>query len=145
MTLASRIAVMRDGQLQQCADPRTVYCHEWNPSNAWMAHGGSAILYASILELAGKGTVIGIERPEGGGAGTLFLYAAPGQPIVRALELPGDPRSVITRLDRCADELAVDRARIRDLTLLHTVAWALGSDPFVRARHLATASILCDA
>ena len=33
------------------------------------------------------GTVIGIERPEGGGVGTLFLYAAPGQPIVRALEL----------------------------------------------------------
>ncbi len=32
------------------------------------------------------GTVIGIERPEGGGPGTLFLYAAPGQPIVRALE-----------------------------------------------------------
>lgn len=32
------------------------------------------------------GTVIGIERPEGGGVGRLFLYAAPGQPIVQALE-----------------------------------------------------------
>lgn len=32
------------------------------------------------------GTVIGIERPEAGGSGSLFLYAAPGQPIVQALE-----------------------------------------------------------
>ncbi|MFN8513262.1 MAG: Gfo/Idh/MocA family oxidoreductase [Chloroflexia bacterium] len=31
------------------ADPRTVYCHEWNPSNAWMAHGGSAI---AIFEMS---------------------------------------------------------------------------------------------
>ncbi len=30
------------------ADPLAVYCHEWNPSNAWMAHGGSAI---AIFEL----------------------------------------------------------------------------------------------
>lgn len=32
------------------------------------------------------GTVIGIERPATGGSGSLFLYAAPGQPIVQALE-----------------------------------------------------------
>jgi predicted dehydrogenase len=31
------------------ADPLAVYCHEWNPSNAWMAHGGSAI---AIFELS---------------------------------------------------------------------------------------------
>jgi phosphohistidine phosphatase len=35
------------------------------------------------------GTVIGIERPHGTGAGTLFLYAAPGQPIVTSLEREG--------------------------------------------------------
>jgi predicted dehydrogenase len=31
------------------ADPRAVYCHEWNPPNAWMAHGGSAI---AIFEMS---------------------------------------------------------------------------------------------
>jgi predicted dehydrogenase len=31
------------------ADPLAVYCHEWNPPNAWMAHGGSAI---AIFELS---------------------------------------------------------------------------------------------
>jgi phosphohistidine phosphatase len=41
---------------------------------------------ASFPKPVTPGTIIGIERPEGGGAGTLFLYAAPGQPIVRALE-----------------------------------------------------------
>jgi len=32
------------------------------------------------------GTVIGIERPADGGAGQLFLYASPGQPVLQALE-----------------------------------------------------------
>lgn len=30
-------------------DPQAVYCHEWNPPNAWMAHGGSAI---AIFEMS---------------------------------------------------------------------------------------------
>ena len=33
------------------ADPLAVYCHEWNPPNAWMAHGGSAI---AIFEMSDK-------------------------------------------------------------------------------------------
>lgn len=33
------------------ADPLAVYCHEWNPPNAWMAHGGSAI---AIFELSDR-------------------------------------------------------------------------------------------
>lgn len=32
------------------------------------------------------GTVIGIDRPAGGGPGTLFLYAAPGQQVLTAIE-----------------------------------------------------------
>ncbi len=32
------------------------------------------------------GTVIGIDRPAGGGPGVLFLYAAPGQGVVTVLE-----------------------------------------------------------
>lgn len=33
------------------ADPVAVYCHEWNPPNAWMAHGGSAI---AIFEMSDR-------------------------------------------------------------------------------------------
>lgn len=40
---------------------------------------------ASFPRPVTPGTVIGIERPDGGGPGTLFLYAAPGQPLVQAL------------------------------------------------------------
>ncbi|MCU0696973.1 MAG: histidine phosphatase [Myxococcaceae bacterium] len=41
---------------------------------------------ASFPKPVTPGTVIGIERPDGTGPGTLFLYAAPGQAIVRQLE-----------------------------------------------------------
>ncbi|MBE2249544.1 MAG: histidine phosphatase [Myxococcus sp.] len=42
---------------------------------------------ASFPRPVTPGTIIGIERPEGGGPGTLFLYAAPGQPVLQALEV----------------------------------------------------------
>jgi phosphohistidine phosphatase len=41
---------------------------------------------ASFPRPVTPGTVIGIDRPAVGGPGTLFLYAAPGQPIAQHLE-----------------------------------------------------------
>ena len=55
MTLASRIAVMRDGQLQQCADPRTVYDQ---PANMFVADfiGSPAMNFipATLIQLEGR-------------------------------------------------------------------------------------------
>jgi phosphohistidine phosphatase len=40
---------------------------------------------ASFPKPVTPGTVIGIERPDGGGPGALVLYASPGQPLVQEL------------------------------------------------------------
>ncbi len=49
-------------------------------------------------------------------------------PIVRGSELGHDERSVLRRLDRLTDELALDRERARGWTLAQTLAWGFDDD-----------------
>jgi multiple sugar transport system ATP-binding protein len=70
MTLASRIAVMRDGVLQQCADPKTVYD---TPANMFVADfiGAPAMnfLPATLIQ---QGDVLGVQVGDQGGEGAFF-------------------------------------------------------------------------
>jgi multiple sugar transport system ATP-binding protein len=67
MTLASRIAVMRDGQLQQCADPKTVYD---TPANMFVADFiGSPAMNFIPATLIQQGDVIGVHVGQEGGEG----------------------------------------------------------------------------
>ena len=58
MTMATRIAVMRDGQLQQCADPKTVYD---TPANMFVADFiGSPAMNFIPATLIQQGDAIGV-------------------------------------------------------------------------------------
>jgi multiple sugar transport system ATP-binding protein len=70
MTLASRIAVMRDGVLQQCADPKTVYD---TPANMFVADFiGSPAMNFLPATLIQQGEVLGVHVGEQGGERAFF-------------------------------------------------------------------------
>jgi multiple sugar transport system ATP-binding protein len=70
MTLASRIAVMREGVLQQCADPKTVYD---TPANMFVADFiGSPAMNFLPATLIQQGDVLGVHVGEQGGEKAFF-------------------------------------------------------------------------
>jgi multiple sugar transport system ATP-binding protein len=76
MTLATRIAVMRDGVLQQCADPRTVFD---SPANLFVADFiGSPPMNQIPATLVQQDGGLGVHVPCQGG--TALYIALPGAP-----------------------------------------------------------------
>ncbi|MFF0721155.1 aminoglycoside phosphotransferase family protein [Micromonospora sp. NPDC003816] len=49
-------------------------------------------------------------------------------PMVRGTELGHSPAAVRRRLDRLSAELGLDRSRVRDWTIGHTMAWSIAGD-----------------
>ena len=64
-------------------------------------------------------------------------------PVIRSAELGHSRAAVRYRLDRCCDELDLDRERTRGWAFAHTMAWAFQGD-HVLAGHLQTARWLTD-
>jgi len=64
MTMRDRVAVMREGVIQQCAEPQTLYDH---PKNLFVAAfiGSAAMnLYAAVLDEGATGLALGSQRVE---------------------------------------------------------------------------------
>jgi multiple sugar transport system ATP-binding protein len=64
MTMGDRVSVMRDGVLQQCADPQTLYDH---PDNIFVGAfiGSPAMnLYEAVLDDGAAGLALGSQRVE---------------------------------------------------------------------------------
>jgi streptomycin 6-kinase len=58
-------------------------------------------------------------------------------PIVRSPELGHSKEQALRRLDRLCTELVLDRERARGWTIVQTVAWCGGSDPWLEALEVA--------
>jgi streptomycin 6-kinase len=64
-------------------------------------------------------------------------------PVIRSAELGHSREAVRYRLDRCTDELGLDRERTRGWAVAHTIAWGFHADR-VLPGHLRTARWLVD-
>jgi streptomycin 6-kinase len=64
-------------------------------------------------------------------------------PVIRSAELGHSREAVRHRLERCTDELGLDRERTRGWAFAHTMAWAFDGDRVVES-NLRTARWLVD-
>jgi ABC-type sugar transport system ATPase subunit len=111
MTLGSRVAVMRDGRIEQIGPPRTVYQHPVNTFvAAFIGSPGMNLIPATALGIdAPPGTIVGI-RPQDVGIGTGPLDAivdvveARGHDAVVHLRLPNAPHVLLAVTSGIAPE-----------------------------------------
>ena len=118
LTMSDRVAVFHEGQIQQIADPRTLYEH---PSNTFVANfiGENNRIAGQLLSRDGERCVVGLARGEEVEA-LAVKVGAPGEPVTLSIRpervrLNGHSESCVNRFSgRIAEFIYLgDHVRIR--------------------------------